>query len=84
MIYFNQSIDKGTIIVNGAELTLNTDKNGNRYILIDNIHAKNLPTDYKLTVTHADGSSFTLQYSVYTNVKQILEGDSYTFDSKNL
>ena len=73
-----------TFKVNGKKLAPETDDNGNRYVLIDDIPARHLPTAYTLTVTHTDGSTYTLKYSVYSNVKQVIAGDDFTDTEKNL
>ena len=72
---FDGSAEDYTFAANGEELNVETDKSGNSYVLIDNIKAKDLRKPFKLTVTDAEGNQFTLSYSVYTNIKQVVEGE---------
>ena len=77
------SIDDYTFKVGSTVLT--PVKSGNYYyVLIDDIAAKNLSKAYALTVTGTDGKVFTLKYSVYSNVKQILADSSYGDAAQNL
>ena len=65
---------------NGKELEvgLNED-NGLYYVKIDRIFAGDLDKPVKLTVTNIDdGSSYTLSYSVYSNIKKALEKNKDT------
>ena len=72
-----------TFKANGAELELQSDKN-NSYVLIDNIKAKDLKKPITLTVTDKNGNTMTLQYSVYTNIKQVVGNDQFDNNSQNL
>lgn len=72
-----------TFKVNGKELQLQSDKNGT-YVHVDNIKAKDLSKPAALTVTNKDGSTFTLKYSVYTNVKQVVASENFTTAAKNM
>ena len=74
-----------TFTVEGTELTPELDsKTGYYYVLIDDIHAKDLDKAFALTVSHTDGTSYTVKYSVYSNVKLVLEDPDSTEEACNL
>jgi hypothetical protein len=72
-----------TFKANGKELQLQSDKNGT-YVHVDNIKAKDLNKPIAVIVTNKDGSTYTLKYSVYTNVKQVVESESFPTAAKNM
>lgn len=74
--YFEFAENAGdyTFTANGKKLTVESDKNG-KYVLIDNIKAKDLKKPITLKVTDKAGNEFVLTYSVYTNIKQVLNGN---------
>ena len=82
--YFDlEDAENYTFKASGDTLNVLSDTNGS-YVLIDNIKAKDLPTPITLTVTDKDGNEFTLTYSVYSNVKQVVADDSFGESAHNL
>ena len=67
---------------NGKTLAINSDKNG-YYVFIDNIKARDLSNPIVLVVTNKDGSKFTMAYSVYANIRQVINGN-FSKESQDL
>ena len=80
---FDGDAEDYTFTANSETLEVQSDKNGS-YVLIDNIKAKDLPKAITLTVTDAEGNEYSLAYSVYSNIKQIVGNDDFDADAQNL
>lgn len=70
--------------VNGENLSVSSSSSG-KYVEITGIKAKDLGTAKVLTVKNKkDNTTFTLKYSVYSNIKAVIESSSYNTKTRNL
>ena len=80
----NGATSNYSFTADGKTLTLSTDPNGT-YVEITGIKAKDLGTAKVLTVKNKkDNTTQTIKYSVYTNIKSVVESNAYPMKSRSL
>ena len=72
-----------TFTARGRTLTLQSADNGS-YVLVEDIKAKDLDQPIIVTVTNKDGSTCTLTCSVYSNIFQVVNSDTFDENARNL
>ena len=74
-----------TFKANGTTLTPKAYNKTMYYVEIEGIRARALDTPIQMTVTNtSDNTSYTLNYSVYTNIKSVMESNNQTDIAKDL